>query len=153
MAFGHNPALLIRVEECRHRRHVERAPDAVFGQQVEDPRNPDPVAELAPGQAADRLAAVAQIAGLVVAVERPAPPRSAHRRATRPAAAAARRGPRLTSLRHCSSGHCQGSRSTWGALMPSSSSSMLRSAKSRRERAKQMVGAVRSELTTLSTPC
>src|SRR5947208_9449380 len=70
MSFGHDPALLVGVEECGHSRHVERGLDAIFGQPVEDPWHPDPVAELAPGQAADRLAAVPQITGLVVAIER-----------------------------------------------------------------------------------
>src|SRR5271166_2097438 len=70
MTFGHHPALLLGVEERRHRRHVERGLDTVFFEQVKDPRHADPIAELAPGQTADRVAAVAQVAGLVVTIER-----------------------------------------------------------------------------------
>ena len=50
---------------------------------------------------------------------------------------------RATSLRQCSSGHCQGSRSDLGASM--ASPWVIGD--------QRMVGAVRFELTTLSTPC
>src|SRR5215472_8852496 len=81
MAFGHHPALLLGVEQCRHRRHIERALDTVFVEKVENPRHTHPVAELAPSQAPDRLAAITEVAGLVVAVERQCDSAS---RATRP---------------------------------------------------------------------
>src|ERR1700751_2748093 len=63
MTFGHYPALLLGMETCRYRRHGERTLDVVFAEQVENPRDADPVAELAPGQAPNRLAAIAQVAG------------------------------------------------------------------------------------------
>ena len=53
VAFGHYPALLLGMQKCRHRRHIERALDTVFGEEVQDPRHPNPVAELAPGEAAN----------------------------------------------------------------------------------------------------
>src|SRR3984893_8008300 len=156
MAFGHHPTLLAREEDSRHRRHVERALDAVFGQQVENPGDPDPVAELAPGKAADRLAAVPQIAGLVGAVEPPG------HRATRtagpfggpqppPGADAIddlaplffRPLPRFEV--HLGNTHAivLFVNPLIGALIGEEPA----------ERTKQMVGAVRFELTTLSTPC
>src|SRR6266404_8598670 len=70
MALCHHPALLVRMQEGGDRRHVKRAPDAVLSQHVEDPRHAYPIAVLTPRQAADRLTAVAQIACLVIAVER-----------------------------------------------------------------------------------
>src|SRR5437016_13837 len=152
MALGDDPPLLVRVEECCHRWHVERALDAVFGKQIENPRNPDPVAELAPGQATDRLAAIPQIAGLVVAVERQRDraPRTAGplgRPQPPPGADAVdelaplffRPLPRFEV--HLGNAH---------ALV------LLVNARIGEEpagRAKQVVGAVRFELTTLSTPC
>ncbi len=69
VAFGDNPALLLGMQQRGHGRHVETRIDAVFFQKLQDARHADAVAVLAPGQAADRFAAVAQIAGLVVGVE------------------------------------------------------------------------------------
>ena len=70
VALGDDAALLVRVDQRGDRRHVERRLDAVAVEQFQDARHADPGAELAPGEPADRLAAVAQIAGLVIAVER-----------------------------------------------------------------------------------
>src|SRR6266853_3740918 len=70
MALRHHPALLVGMQESGHRWHVKRAPDPVLFQHVQDPRHAYPIAVLTPRQAADRLTAVAQIACLVIAVER-----------------------------------------------------------------------------------
>ena len=152
MAFGHHPTLLIRVEECRHRRHVERALDAVFGQQVENPGDPDPVAELAPGKTPDRLAAVPQIAGFVVAVERQ------RHRATRTAGpfGGPQPPPSADAVDELAPlffwplprfevhlGNAHAIVLFVNALIGEEPAG----------RAKEMVGAVRFELTTLSTPC
>ena len=69
VAFGHHPALLFGMEKCCHRGHIKRALDTVFFEQLEDSWYAYPIAELAPGQAPDRLAAVTQVAGLVITVE------------------------------------------------------------------------------------
>src|SRR3954447_9512355 len=79
MALGDDAALLFRVDQRGDRGHVEGRLDPVTLQQLEDARHPDPIAELAPGEPADRFAALAQIAGLVIAVE------GERDRATRPA--------------------------------------------------------------------
>src|SRR6202047_5600481 len=70
MALRHHPALLVGMQEGGDRRHVKRALDPMLFQHVQDPRHAYPIAVLTPRQAADRLTAVAQIACLVIAVER-----------------------------------------------------------------------------------
>src|SRR5271154_2540349 len=70
VAFGDNPALLVRVEQRGHRRHVKAGLDPVFFEHLQNSRHAHPAAILAPGEPADRVAAIAQIAGLVIAVER-----------------------------------------------------------------------------------
>src|ERR1700736_5033319 len=70
MALRHHPALLVGMQEGGDRRHVKGTLDPVPFQHVQDPRNASSIAVLTPRQAADRLTAVAQIACLVIAVER-----------------------------------------------------------------------------------
>src|SRR6516165_2059156 len=152
MAFGHHPTLLLRVEQCRHRRHIERALDIVFVEQVENPRHTNPVAELAPSQAPDRLAAIPQVAGLVVAVERQ---RDSASRAIWPFGRL-QPPPGTNAVDEFAPlflGPLPGFEIGLGNWHASFSSSTLRSASSRREKRRGMVGAVRFELTTLSTPC
>ena len=70
VAFGDHPALLVGMEQRGDGRHIEGRRHVVFLQQLEDARHADPVAVLAPGHAADRLAALAQLVGFVIGVER-----------------------------------------------------------------------------------
>ena len=70
VAIGGDAALLVGMEHGRDGRHVEGRGDRVFLQQRQDARDAGAVAVLALAQAADRLAAFAQLAGLVVGVER-----------------------------------------------------------------------------------
>src|ERR1700738_175499 len=65
-----DPALLIRIERGDDARHEESRTNVVPMQQTEDAREPDQAAVLAPAQAADRVAAITQLVGLMVAVER-----------------------------------------------------------------------------------
>src|SRR5713226_6803644 len=69
MALGDDPALLVGVNQRGDRRNIETRLDPVAFEQLEDARHADAIAVLAPGEAPDRLAAVAQIAGLMIAVE------------------------------------------------------------------------------------
>src|ERR1044072_2811734 len=70
VALSDDPPLLIGMEQGDDAGYVERRRHVVFLQQAQDAWHADAVAILTPGHAADRLAAVAQLAGLVVAVER-----------------------------------------------------------------------------------
>src|ERR1700730_8277639 len=69
MALGDHPALLVGMEQRGDRRHVEGRRRRMALENLEDARHALPVAELAPAHAAERLAALAQLVGLVVAVE------------------------------------------------------------------------------------
>ena len=101
MPLGDDAALLVGVDQRRHRRDVERRLDAVALEQLQDARHRDPGAVLAPGHPPDRLAAVAQFVGFMIAVERQRdraaraarpfarPQRSARRAPGRPACASA----------------------------------------------------------------
>ena len=108
VAFGDDAALLVGIEQRGHGRHEEARFDVVPLQSVEDARHALAVAVLALRQPADRLAALAQLVGLVVGVER-----ERHRaaRAARPALGRSGRPARTRSTmpRQRSSGHCQGS--------------------------------------------
>ena len=107
--LGDHLALLVGMEQGGDRRHVERRRHVVLLQHLQDARHADAVAVLAPGHAADRLAALAQLVGLVVASRTRSRRRSA-RRSSRSSGAALRPARTwLTSLRQCSSGHCHGS--------------------------------------------
>ena len=70
VAVGNHPALFVGMQQRRDGRHEERGAHVGFRQCREDARDADPVAVLTPGHAPDRRAAVAQLVGLVVAVER-----------------------------------------------------------------------------------
>ena len=70
VAVGGDAALLVGMQHGRDRRHVEGRGDGVLLQQRQDARDAGAVAVLALAQAADRFAAFAQLAGLVVGVER-----------------------------------------------------------------------------------
>src|SRR5258708_36874816 len=63
-------ALLFRMQQSGHRWHVKACPDVVPFEQLQYPRHSHAIAILPPAQAPDRLAAVAQLAGLVIRVER-----------------------------------------------------------------------------------
>ncbi|MNC85710.1 hypothetical protein D3C83_13220 [compost metagenome] len=69
VALGDDAALLVGMQQRGDRGHVKAGLHVVAPEQIEDARHPDPRAELAPGEPADRLAAFPQIAGFVVAVE------------------------------------------------------------------------------------
>src|SRR5262249_52573125 len=70
VAFGDDAALLVGIEEGDHRRHVEARRHAVPLEDFEDAWHRAPCAVLALRQLADRAAAVTQLVGLVVGVER-----------------------------------------------------------------------------------
>ena len=70
VALGRDAALLVGMEHGRDRRHVEGRGHGVLLQQRQDARDAGAVAVLALAQAADRFAAFAQLAGLVIGVER-----------------------------------------------------------------------------------
>ena len=70
MTFRHHTALLVLVQQGCDRRHVEGRRHAVALQDLQDARHADTRAILAPGHAADGLAAVAQLVGLVVGIKR-----------------------------------------------------------------------------------
>src|SRR5258708_31324123 len=63
-------ALLFRMQQSGPRRHVKACPAVVPFEQLQYPRHSHAIAILPPAQAPDRLAAVAQFAGLVIRVER-----------------------------------------------------------------------------------
>src|SRR5215472_11188440 len=69
VALGDDAALLVGVEERGDGGDVEGRLDAVTPEDLQDARYADAVAELAPGEAADRLGAVAHLVRLMVAVE------------------------------------------------------------------------------------
>ena len=69
VTFRDHAALLVRIGQGRDRRHVEGRLDVVALEHLQDARHADPVAVLAPGHAADRLAAVAELVGLVIRIE------------------------------------------------------------------------------------
>ena len=69
VALGDQRALLLGMQQGGHGGHVEGRLHIVLLQQFADARHADPVAGLAPGHAADRLAAIAQLVGLVVGIE------------------------------------------------------------------------------------
>jgi hypothetical protein len=68
--LGDHLALFVRVEQGDHRRHIEGRRHVVLLEHLQDARHADAIAVLAPGHAADRFSAVAQLVGLVVRVER-----------------------------------------------------------------------------------
>src|SRR5689334_1070061 len=70
VTLGDDAALLVGMDQPDDRWNVERRLDAVPFEQFEDARHRDPRTVLAPGQPPDRLTAVAQLVGLMVAVER-----------------------------------------------------------------------------------
>src|SRR5262245_63247743 len=91
MALGDDASLLIRVEQRRDSRHVEGCLDPVTVEKLQNARYADAVAVLAPRHSANRFAAVAQVARLMVAVEgqghrasRPAFPRLRSKASARP---------------------------------------------------------------------
>src|SRR3984885_12094624 len=62
--------LLARIEQRTHRRHIEGRRHRVFRKQFQDARDADTIAILPPRHAPDRLAAVAQLIGLMIGIER-----------------------------------------------------------------------------------
>src|SRR4030095_10075239 len=70
MALGDAGARLLGMEQGRDGRHVERRFHAVPVEQGADARYADPAAVFAPAQPADRLAAGAQLVGLMLGIER-----------------------------------------------------------------------------------
>jgi hypothetical protein len=70
VAFRHDAALLVLVQQRGDRRHEEARLHVVALQQGKDARHADAGAVLAPGHSPDRAAPVAQLVRLVVAVER-----------------------------------------------------------------------------------
>src|SRR5262249_32809413 len=111
------------------------------------PRDADPIAVLAPGQAADRFAAIAQVAGLVVGIERQrdrasraARPLDRPQLASRPDAIDELAPMFLRPLPRFEIG------------IGSAHAFLLTRAVGPRDGG-GLVGAVRFELTTLSTPC
>ncbi len=70
VAFGDDAPLLVRIEQRTHGRHIEGRRHRVFREQFQDARDADTIAVLSPRHAPDRLAAVAQLIGLVVGIER-----------------------------------------------------------------------------------
>src|SRR5215469_1279 len=147
MALADDAALFVGVQQRRDRRYEKRRLDLVFVQELEDARHADPRAHLAPGEPADRLAALAQIAGLMIAVER-----QRHRaaRAARPfrrpqRLAGAHPVDQLAPMRLRPLPRFEIRMRPFGAH----EYSLRGEGMARRE----MVGAERFELSTLSTPC
>src|SRR3989442_763965 len=70
VAFGDDAALLVGIEEGSHRRDEERGLYIRILQNRKNARHALPVAVLALREPADRLAAFAQLVGLVIGVER-----------------------------------------------------------------------------------
>src|SRR5437016_14133622 len=68
--FGDDAALLVGVNKRGDGGHIERRLHVIALKQLQDARHANPVAELPPGEPSDRLAAVAQVAGFMVAIER-----------------------------------------------------------------------------------
>src|SRR5262249_15138591 len=145
VSLGDDAALLIGMNERRHGRDVERRLDAVALEQLQDARHPDAIAVLPPGEPADRLAAVAQLIRLMVAVkgQRDRAARAARpaRRAQRPPGAHPRHQLAPMLFRPLP-GFAIGLGGVGGAHGLSCDDAGPR----------EMVGAVRFELTTLSTP-
>src|SRR5262245_231960 len=69
VSLAHHAALLVRVEQRGDGGHIEAGGNSMPAQDVEDARHAPAVAVLALRQLADRVAAVAQLIGLVVGVE------------------------------------------------------------------------------------
>src|SRR5262249_47275000 len=69
MALGDDPALLVGMQQSHDRRNVESCADAEALEQCKDARHADARTVLAPAQPPDRLAAVAQLVGLVIGIE------------------------------------------------------------------------------------
>ena len=153
MPFGHDPALLVGVEQRGDGGDIEARLDTVLFQDFQNPRYAYPIAVLAPRQAPDRLAAVAQIAGLVVAVEgqRDGAPRAARpfgRPQLTPGADA------VDELAPVFLGPLPRFEvALFEVPLGSVHLFFLHVGFSPAERARGLVGAVRFELTTLSTPC
>ena len=70
VAFGHDAALLIGMQQRRDGRHVKGRRHVVLFQHRQDARDADAGAIFAPRHAADGFAALAQLIGLMVAVKR-----------------------------------------------------------------------------------
>src|ERR1700749_60880 len=68
--LGDDAPLLVRIEQRTHGRHIESRRYRVFRKQFQDARDADTIAILAPRHAPDRLAAVAQLIGLMLGIER-----------------------------------------------------------------------------------
>ncbi len=150
MALGDDLPLLVGMQQSGDRRDIEAGLDPVLFQRLQNARDADTVTELAPGEPPDRVAAVAQIAGLVIAVKR-----QCHGTA---GAARPFRWPQFTPGAHPVDafapflfGPLPGFEI--GALCVHAvfSSSMIWPEE--RRLIGELVGAVRFELTTLSTPC
>src|ERR1044072_931613 len=68
--LGDDAPLLVRIEQRTHGRYVEGRRHRVFSKQFQDARDADTIAVLPPRHAPDRLAAVAQLIGLMIGIER-----------------------------------------------------------------------------------
>src|SRR4051812_7727505 len=69
VSFGCDAALFIRIQRRGHARNEEGSADILPMQHLENARDSNQASVLAPAQAADRLAAVAQLIGLMITVK------------------------------------------------------------------------------------
>jgi hypothetical protein len=70
VSVGSDVPLLVGMQEGNHGRHEEARSDVLAAEKPKDLRHSNPILELALGNPADRLAAIAKLAGFVIAVER-----------------------------------------------------------------------------------
>src|SRR5215472_4190401 len=70
MPLGDDAPLLVAMEQGGDSGHIERRGHGVFCEQLQDAGDADAIAILSPRHAPDRFAAVAQLVGLVIGVER-----------------------------------------------------------------------------------
>jgi len=69
VAVADDALCLFRMQKRSDRGDEERGRHAMFAQHVKNARHARPATVLAPTEAADRLSALAQLAGFVVAIE------------------------------------------------------------------------------------
>src|ERR1700756_4139226 len=68
--FGDDATLLVAVEQRDDAGHIEGRGHPMPGEQFQNARDADAIAILSPRHAPDRFAAVAQLVGLVIGIER-----------------------------------------------------------------------------------
>src|SRR5215475_4956949 len=70
VSFGDDATLLVAIEQRDDAGHIEGRRHRMLGEQFQDTWDADAITVLSPGHAPDRFAAVAQLVGLVIGIER-----------------------------------------------------------------------------------